>query len=234
MTLVKAFGLPMLSKTLQTLSLTSKRALSTCSALEVSVSPVILGLPSTKKKTKVDPIALRRKEEKRKLRLKKALKKMEKKERLPKPFSGDTVQPSQKMVKESEIRTREDLEPISEEIEDERIDIIKEYSRYCFRRNKKEIRQIDNAIILQKAALENLRQLDVNLYKLAIAPDDNLIPFKAKGPMNTPPIPGYLQDGEYENITRKFEVQYADMEQFLKDTILKKKVRKKKKDDDDE
>ena len=94
---------------------------------------------------------------------------------------------------------------MSEEIEDERIDTLKEWNKFASSRHRREIQQIDNVICLQKAALENLRQLDVDLYKLAIEPDSNLIPFKAKGPMNTPPIPGYLQDGEYENITRSIQ-----------------------------
>ena len=105
MTLVKAFGLPTLTKTLQTLSLTYNRSLSTTSILGISVSPIILGQPS-KKKSKVDPIAQRRKEEKRKNRLIKALRKMEKKERLPRPLSGDTYHPALNMIKEQEIRSR--------------------------------------------------------------------------------------------------------------------------------
>jgi len=234
MTLVKAFGLPTLTKTLQTLSLTYNRSLSTTSILGISVSPVILGQPS-KKKSKVDPIAQRRKEEKRKNRLIKALRKMEKKERLPRPLSGDTYHPALNMIKEQEIRSRNNLEPLTEEMEDERIDINKEWSQYCARRHRNEIQQIDKVIYLQKAALEKLRQLDIDLYKLAIAPDNELIPFKAKGPLKTPPIPGYLQDGEYEDVTRKFEVQYANMEDFLKSVTQKqsRRARKKKDDEDD-
>ena len=127
------------------------------------------------------------------------------------------------------------MEPLTEEMEDERIDINKEWSQYCARRHRNEIQQIDKVIYLQKAALEKLRQLDIDLYKLAIAPDNDLIPFKAKGPLKTPPIPGYLQDGEYEDVTRKFEVQYANMEDFLKSVTQKqsRRARKKKDDDDD-
>ena len=103
MALVKAYGFPMLTKTFQTLSLAPNRCLSTSSLLGVSVSPVILGMP-TRSKRKVDPQEVRRKEERRKVRLTKALKKMGKKERLPKPLQE--VQPSQLLLKERERRTR--------------------------------------------------------------------------------------------------------------------------------
>ena len=103
MALVKAYGFPMLTKTFQTLSLAPNRCLSTSSLLGASVSPVMFAMP-TKAKRKIDPQEVRRKEEKRKLRLRKALKKMAKKERLPKPLSE--VQPSQILLKESERRSR--------------------------------------------------------------------------------------------------------------------------------
>ena len=57
------------------------------------------------------------------------------------------------------------MEPLTEEIEEERIDTMKEWNKFCSSRFRREIQQIDNVICLQKAALENLRQLDVDLYK---------------------------------------------------------------------
>lgn len=96
-----------------------------------------------------------------------------------------------------------------------------------------EIRQIDTVLISQREALEALRQLDQDLYKEAISVDLSLIPFKAKGPFFSPPIPEYLQDGEYENVTKEFQVQYADMNEFMY-SITKKKVKKKKTQQDEE
>ena len=86
----------------------------------------------------------------------------------------------------------------------------------------------------QRAALEKLRELDQNLYKQAIQIDNNLLPFNAKGPLHTPPIPDYIQDGEYEDITRKYEVQYENMEEFLRQVVKNSRTRKKKKTEDEE
>ena len=121
---------------------------------------------------------------------------------------------------------------VSEEVQDERIEIGKEWTRYCNKRHLKEMQEIDRVILSQKAALEELRITDQELYRQAVE-DLTLLPFKAKGPCYTPVIPDYLQDGEYEDITKKFEVQYADMESFMRD-ITRQKRRKKKKDSEDD
>jgi len=179
---------------------------------------------------------IRKKEEKRKLRLKKALRKLGKKERLPKPLSSDSVEPPLHLLKQKDIRSRKDLTPITEEIEEERIEILKEWCKFSSTRHRHEIQQIDRMLYSQKAALEKLRELDQNLYKMAIQIDNNLVPFNAKGPLSTPPIPEYIQDGEYEDVTRKYEVKYDNMESFLREVIKNNRAKKKKKtaDEDEE
>ena len=122
---------------------------------------------------------------------------------------------------------------ITEEVEDERIEIGKEWNRYCNKRHVKEMQEIDRVIISQKAALEELRITDQELYRQAVE-DLTLLPFKAKGPCYTPVIPNYIQDGEYENVTKKFEVQYADMESFMRDITKSGKKKRKKKVDEEE
>ena len=128
----------------------------------------------------------------------------------------------------------QDLTPITEEIEEERIEIIKEWGKFSSNRHRQEIQQIDKMLYSQKAALEKLRELDQNLYKMAIQIDNNLVPFNAKGPLNTPPIPEYMQDGEYEDVTRKYEVKYDNMEEFLKTIIKNTRAKKKKKTEEDD
>ena len=130
----------------------------------------------------------------------------------------------------------QDLTPITEEIEEERIEILKEWCKFSMIRHRNEIQQIDRMLYSQKAALEKLRELDQNLYKMAIQIDNNLVPFNAKGPLSTPPIPEYIQDGEYEDVTRKYEVKYDNMESFLREVIKNNRAKKKKKtaDEDEE
>ena len=70
-------------------------------------------------------------------------------------------------------------------------------------------------------------------------PDSNLIPFTAQGPYNTPAIPDYIQDGEYEDVTRKYEIQYAgdvneQLVQMMKQMAVSKRRNRKPKKEDDE
>lgn len=54
--------------------------------------------------------------------------------------------------------------------------------------------------------LQELRQESEELWFEAIQVDPTLLPFKAKGPVSTPPIKDYeAPDGEYNNITRKWD-----------------------------
>ena len=123
---------------------------------------------------------------------------------------------------------------MTEEIEDERIELGKEWNRYCTARHLKEIKEIDTVILAQKAALEELRLADPELYRQALEPDLTLLPYKAKGPYYTPAIPDYLQDGEYEDVTKRFAVQYADMDTFMREITKSTRTRKKKKVEEEE
>ena len=126
------------------------------------------------------------------------------------------------------------MSPLTEEMEEERLDTLVEWTQFTSQRSIREIKQIDRILYAQRDALDQLRILDPGLYKMAIETDSSLLPFKAKGPLNTPPIPDYMQDGEYEDITKQYSIQYADMEEFLKGVLSKGRKRKKKKSDDDE
>lgn len=61
----------------------------------------------------------------------------------------------------------------------------------------------------------------------AIAMDPALIPWTADGPTRTLPIPDYIQDGEYEDRTKQFAIQYADTKQFMTDLLSRKRQKKK-------
>ena len=123
---------------------------------------------------------------------------------------------------------------MTEELEDERIDIVKDWARYSSARHVKELKEIDTVILAQKAALEELRLADQELYRQALEPDFSLIPYTAKGPCFTPVIPDYLQDGEHQDVTKRFAVQYADMETFMKDITKQQRRRKSKKTEEEE
>lgn len=65
---------------------------------------------------------------------------------------------------------------------------------------------IDSIMRSQQKALDELRMESEELYQEAIKPDMHLLPFNSAGPVSTPPIDNYESpDGEYINITKKFD-----------------------------
>ena len=48
------------------------------------------------------------------------------------------------------------------------------------------------------------------------------------------PLHSCLQDGDYLETTKKFEVQYDNMEEYLKKLVQKTKKRKKKVEDNED
>ena len=61
-------------------------------------------------------------------------------------------------------------------------------------------------MITQQNALDELKKENVSLYEAAIQFDPELIPMSFKGPVTTPPIENYIQDGEYKDTTQSFKV----------------------------
>lgn len=69
-----------------------------------------------------------------------------------------------------------------------------------------EYRIVDNLLLSQQKALQELRLESEELYQEAIQPDVQLLPFTAQGPVATPSIEKYdSPDGEYLNISKKWD-----------------------------
>lgn len=61
-------------------------------------------------------------------------------------------------------------------------------------------------VAAQTKALNELRMESEELYQQAIQPDIGMIPFVAKGPVQTPPIKDYtFVDGDYVNVTKVYD-----------------------------
>eukprot|EP00092_Neocalanus_flemingeri_P002264 GFUD01002414.1.p1 GENE.GFUD01002414.1~~GFUD01002414.1.p1 ORF type:complete len:232 (-),score=65.79 GFUD01002414.1:155-850(-) len=183
----------------------------------------------SKKKKRTDPGQLKMRDEKRKRRLAKALKKMEKKDRQPKPLIECEVPMS--LHKESLERTRGIV--LAEEIQEERIYLQKDWSRFAHIRHHNELWKQDRILLTQQMALEELRKESEALYQNAIQFDPDIMPISFKGPVATPPIKDYLQDGEYKETTQTFKVIYEDTEEFMKSLLMRKRQRKKTTEEDD-
>ena len=105
--------------------------------------------------------------------------------------------------------------------------------RYTIKRHSNELWHLDKVLKAQTIALEELRAENESLYDAAIQFDPGLLGMELRGPVDTPPVPGYLQDGEYKDTTPTFKVIYEDTEAFMKNLLLRRRTRKKKGGDED-
>merc|ERR1712226_1740973 len=198
----------------------------TAPRLDMRVSG-LLGSAMTQKKRRVDPGQEKAKEDRRRKRLTKALKKMDKKERQPKPLSECEV--PLVLQKEAVIRKRE--VDVGEDVQEARIAQMKDWQRYTIKRHSNELWHLDKVLKAQIVALEELRAESESLYDAAIQFDPSLLGMELRGPCASPPVPGYLQDGEYKDTTPTFKVIYEDTEAFMKTLLMRRRTRKKKGDD---
>lgn len=151
-----------------------------------------------------------------------ALKKMEKKDRLPKPLVECEIPIQLHQERSERLRGIE----VSLEEAETRVLHMKDWARHCYvryripmtrvavcpqifsicGRNHNEIWRQDKIMITQQNALDELKKENVGLYEAAIMFDPELIPMSFKGPVATPPIENYIQDGEYKDTTQSFKV----------------------------
>jgi len=226
-----------LASSLSKLSLTSSPVISRSPQLNFHTSSALLFQTSeikwssvAKKKRKQDPGMLKAKEERRRKRLAKALKKMEKKDRLPKPLAECEIPIILHTERAERIR---DIN-VTDLVKEERILHMKDWSRHCYFRNHNELWKQDKILLTQQMALDELKKESVSLYESAIQFDANLVPIRFNGPVATPPIKDYIQDGEYKETTQTFKVIYEDTDQFMKDLLSRNRKKKKKSADEEE
>lgn len=215
----------------------------------LSTSAALLMSAPVKKKRRSDPMLDRKRDEKRLRKYTKALKKMEKKDRINKPLIELEVDPNM-FGGEMKLKRERVLPSITSEQKEEKIEthelLKKEWSRYAGKRHLKEIKLVDSVIIHRQIALEELRKESNELYAHAIKPepgllnDDSKVYYKAVGPTSTPPIrkefeetdEDWLVDGHYKEVTKSFNIQYGDLKAFMNHLLYRQ--RKKKKSTDEE
>merc|ERR1711963_1259052 len=115
----------------------------------------------------------------------------------------------------------------SSQEEEARVLSMKDWARHCYTRNHNEIWKQDKMLMTQQEALDELKKESVSLYESAIQFDPNIIPITFKGPVATPPIKDYIQDGEYKETTQTFKVIYEDTDQFMKDLLQRSRKKKR-------
>ncbi|GAB1862953.1 Large ribosomal subunit protein mL40 [Camponotus japonicus] len=179
------------------------RNISACTnPLYFKVSNALLGEP-LKKKKKLDPAIIRAREERRKKKLEKQIRRLEKATKQLKPVSE--IEIPLKLIDEKKKRLRQ-LPNLSEEEVESRILLQKEWTRYKTQQHLNNVQMIDSIFYSQQKALDELRAESEQLYQEAIQNDFKLLPYTAKGPLKTPAIENYNSpDGDYINMTRKFD-----------------------------
>jgi len=156
-----------------------------------------------KKKKKLDPAIQRAKDERMRRKLGKAIRKLEKHEKQLKPIEECEVPiPVIKNFKERERR----LPQLPADVLNQRWRIQKEWCRYRFDQVVSEVRLFQRIQKSQEKALAQLRLESEELYWAAVEVDEQLLPYTAKGPVNSPPFDTYqMPDGDYTDITQKWD-----------------------------
>ncbi|XP_015440221.1 PREDICTED: 39S ribosomal protein L40, mitochondrial [Dufourea novaeangliae] len=183
-------------------STVNPRNISTCmNPLCFQVTNVLLGEP-LKKKKKIDPTIVRAREERRKRKLEKQIRRLEKLAQQLKPIFEVDI--SSELMEQIEDRSR-NLAPLSPQETERRALLEKEWSRYKLDQWKRDINTIESILHSQKIALKELKAVSKQLYEEAIQFDETFLPYSALGPVNTPPIENYdSPDGAYIETTLKY------------------------------
>ncbi|XP_065353894.1 large ribosomal subunit protein mL40 [Cloeon dipterum] len=162
-------------------------------------TPCLMAEP-LKKKKRIDPAVLRAREERKKKKIEKQIRRLEKNSRQLKPIDELEIPPA--VYDTLKQRARKPTIISHEEME-ERALLLKEWSRYKMKERMNDVQLLDKMILSQQKAMDELRLESEELYQEALAMDLNVMPFTIKGPVHTPPIVNYdSPDGEYTDITK--------------------------------
>lgn len=178
------------------------RALQTTSTNFIQLTPILCAEP-LKKKKKIDPAVIKQREERKKRKLEKQIRRLEKNARQLKPI--EELETPLSLLDEINIRTRYKPSLSDEELE-ARVLLEKAWATYKMKEKLANLQTIDRLVNSQEKALAELKFESEELYQAAIQPDLNLVPFKAIGPVATPPIENYESpDGEYIEVVPKWK-----------------------------
>lgn len=178
------------------------RNISTSAVLELRLSEVLCGEP-LKKKKKADLALLHAKENRKKKRIEKEIRKITSKGRALKPVIEIEGTPA--FVNTVNMRRRSNNALEFEELEYRAL-LHKDWTRYKTKQAICDKKYVATFVESQTKALEELRKESEELYQMAIQKDTCLIPFHQNFLLRTPPIEGYIApDGDYFDTTQKFD-----------------------------
>ncbi|XP_054167165.1 39S ribosomal protein L40, mitochondrial-like [Oppia nitens] len=166
----------------------------------IFTSACLMAEPMRKKK-RIDPQLLKRREERKLRKLEKEIKRLEATPKQLKPIIELQLTPQ--VIKELEQRKRQE---INDQSLQEWQRIHKLWSIYKCEQRLAEIKSITSMVKSQNNALKVLRNESEELYQSAISIDDNLIPFKTNNvKKETPKVEEYVPpDGKMNDITKQW------------------------------
>ncbi|CAH2045141.1 unnamed protein product, partial [Iphiclides podalirius] len=171
-------------------------------ALNFKITDQLCAEPMKKKK-KMDPAIVKAREERRRKKLEKQIRRLQKNARQLKPI--DECEIPLHLLDQMGKRKRPPVQLSAQEVEARAI-MQKEWSRYKHSEYIANIAQIDRIMAAQRRALDKLYEQSEDLYNEAVMPDLQLIPYSISGPVATPPIKNYdSPDGEYIDVTKKWD-----------------------------
>ncbi|KAL7301531.1 hypothetical protein TKK_0005963 [Trichogramma kaykai] len=194
--IVSAFSKHFLSNVL-----VPSRSVFTNSPLNLNVTSVLYAEP-LKKKKRMDPAIIRAREERRKKKLEKFIRRLEKHAQQLKPIAEQEIPIHMKdALAEGKIVVPE---PTPEEKE-EKFFVLKDWTRFKTREHRTTLKLINQLVGEKEKFLEELKKESPEKYEEAIQLNPNILPLSIKGPTHSPPIENYdAPDGEYYDITRKY------------------------------
>ncbi|XP_076235426.1 mitochondrial ribosomal protein L40 [Calliopsis andreniformis] len=183
--------------------ITNSRNVSTCLyPLYFRRTDVLTGEP-LKKRKRLDPAIVKAREDRRKRKLEKYIRRLEKHAKQLKPIDESDISPQ--LMDQKEERSRPAVQLSEEEIE-RRALLQKEWCRYKQDQWLVDVHIIESMMLSQEKALKELKIVSKELYEKAVEFDKSFLPYNALGPVHTPPIDNYdSPDGEYINVTFKYE-----------------------------
>merc|ERR1712168_678439 len=172
------------------------------SRLDFRLDPILFAEP-LKKKRKIDPAVLKRREDRIRGKIQRALDRLGRFAEKLKPV--DEFEIPRALLKERDARTRV-LEPLSFEESEKRAKLKRQHSELSLLAYELDRNQIWRVQESQRRALAELKAESEELYLKAIEIDEGLMGMVSPIVTATPPIAGYeAPDGEHTDVTKTFE-----------------------------
>ncbi|KAL4121600.1 hypothetical protein QTP88_014082 [Uroleucon formosanum] len=191
------------SVTMQSSLLVASRSISTYGGPLLFRSSVPMFAEPLKKKKRLDPQILKAREDRKRKKIEKSIRKLEKVSKTLKPI--DEVQLMASLSIELDIRQRPIVVHSNDKLEEQMV-AAKAWSKYKHDEHFFNLQVINNLEYSQQRALNELREVSEDLYLAAVDIDESLLTYQLNGPVETPPIENYQSpDGEYIDISKKWE-----------------------------